>query len=133
MIEVENLVKKYGEVTAVKGISFTAQSGQVTGFRGPNGAGKTTTMRVLVGFTPPTEGKAVVAGYDVFDNGIEVRRRVGYLPENVPLYRDMSARGYLMYVGEIRGVKNRRQRADDALDRVGLSDRADSRIRTLSK
>ncbi|MEP7290125.1 MAG: ABC transporter ATP-binding protein [Chloroflexota bacterium] len=133
MIEVENLVKKYGEVTAVKGISFTAQSGQVTGFLGPNGAGKTTTMRILVGFSPPTEGKAIVAGYDVFDHGIEVRRRVGYLPENVPLYRDMSARGYLMYLGEIRGIKNRRARADESLERVGLIDRAESRIRTLSK
>jgi ABC-2 type transport system ATP-binding protein len=133
MIEVENLVKKYGEVTAVKGISFTAESGQVTGFLGPNGAGKTTTMRMLVGYTPPTEGHAVVAGYDVFDNGLEVRRRVGYLPENVPLYRDMTARGYLMYVGEIRGIKNRRERADQVLDRVGLINRADSRIRTLSK
>ena len=133
MIEVENLVKKYGEVTAVKGITFTAESGQVTGFLGPNGAGKTTTMRMLVGYTPPTDGHAIVAGYDVFENSLEVRRRVGYLPENVPLYRDMSARGYLMYVGEIRGVKNRRARADQVLDRVGLINRADSRIRTLSK
>ena len=133
MIEVENLVKKYGEVTAVKGISFTAESGQVTGFLGPNGAGKTTTMRILVGFSPPTSGKAVVAGYDVFDKSIEVRRRVGYLPENVPLYRDMTARAYLMYLGEIRGIKNRRARADESLERVGLLDRAESRIRTLSK
>ena len=133
MIEVENLVKRYGEVTAVKGISFTAKSGEVTGFLGPNGAGKTTTMHMLVGYTPPSEGKAVVAGYDVFEHGLEVRRRVGYLPENVPLYRDMSARGYLMYVGEIRGVKNRRARADEVLERVGLYDRAESRIRTLSK
>lgn len=133
MIEVENLVKKYGEVTAVKGISFTAESGQVTGFLGPNGAGKTTTMRILVGFSPPTEGKALVAGYDVFDQSIEVRRRVGYLPENVPLYRDMSARDYLMYLGEIRGIKNRRARANESLERVGLLDRAESRIRTLSK
>ena len=88
---------------------------------------------MLVGYTPPTEGRAVVAGYDVFDNSIEVRRRVGYLPENVPLYRDMTARGYLMYIGEIRGIKNRRARADEVLERVGLIDRADSRIRTLSK
>ncbi len=133
MIEVENLVKKYGEVTAVNGISFTAQSGQVTGFLGPNGAGKTTTMRMLTGFTPPTSGKAVVADYDVFDQSIEVRRRVGYLPENVPLYRDMTARAYLMYMAEIRGIKNRRARTDEVLERVGLFDRAESRIRTLSK
>lgn len=133
MIEVENLVKKYGEFTAVKGISFTAQSGQVTGFLGPNGAGKTTTMRILVGYSPPSSGKALVAGYDAFDQSIEVRRRVGYLPENVPLYRDMTARGYLMYLGEIRGIKNRRARADESLERVGLLDRADSHIRALSK
>lgn len=133
MIEVENLVKKYGEVTAVKGISFTAKSGEVTGFLGPNGAGKTTTMRMLTGFAPPTDGHAIVAGYDVFDQGIEVRRRVGYLPETVPLYRDMTARGYLLYIGEIRGIKNRRARADEVLERVGLIDRASSHIRTLSK
>jgi ABC-2 type transport system ATP-binding protein len=133
MIEVENLVKRYGDVTAVRGISFVAQPGQVTGFLGPNGAGKTTTMRMLTGFTPPTSGVARVAGYDVFDQSMEVRKRVGYLPENVPIYRDMTCRGYLTYIGEIRGVKNRRQKADEVLARVGLSERADSRIRTLSK
>lgn len=133
MIEVENLTKRYGNVTAVDSITFSAKHGQVTGFLGPNGAGKTTTMRVLTGYLPPTSGKAVVAGYDVFDQSMEVRKRVGYLPENVPLYRDLTARGYLMYIGEIRGVKNRRVRADEVLERVGLLDRADSRIRTLSK
>jgi ABC-2 type transport system ATP-binding protein len=133
MIEVDQLTKKYGEVEAVKGITFTAPPGQVTGFLGPNGAGKTTTMRMLTGFTPPTSGSAKVAGFDVFEQSMDVRKRVGYLPENVPLYRDMTARAYLMYVGEIRGLKNRRQHAEDALDRVGLIDRADSRIRTLSK
>lgn len=133
MIEVENLSKHYGEVTAVNAISFTARPGQVTGFLGPNGAGKTTTMRMLTGFTPPTAGKAKVAGFDVFDQSMEVRRRVGYLPENVPLYRDMTTRGYLMYIAEIRGVRQRRQRADEVLERVGLLHRADSRIRTLSK
>lgn len=133
MIEVVDLVKKYGDVTAVNGISFSAQHGQVTGFLGPNGAGKTTTMRMLTGFTPPTSGKAIVANYDVFDNSMEVRRRVGYLPENVPLYRDMTARGYLMYIAEIRGIKDRRAKADGVLERVGLLHRAESRIRTLSK
>jgi ABC-2 type transport system ATP-binding protein len=133
MIEVHDLTKRYGEVTAVNGISFTAVPGQVTGFLGPNGAGKTTTMRMLTGYMPPTSGSAKVAGYDVFDQSMEVRKRVGYLPENVPLYRDMTARGYLMYLGEIRGVKNRRQKADDVLDRVGLLSRADSHIRALSK
>lgn len=133
MIEVLDLVKKYGDVAAVRSISFTAEPGKVTGFLGPNGAGKTTTMRILTGYTPPTTGKAVVAGFDVFEKSLEVRKRVGYLPENVPLYRDMTARGYLMYLAEIRGVKNRRARADDVLARVGLSKRAESQIRTLSK
>jgi ABC-2 type transport system ATP-binding protein len=133
MIEVEHLFKVYGEFAAVRDISFTAEPGQVTGFLGPNGAGKTTTMRILTGFMPPTSGTARVAGFDVFERSLEVRRRVGYLPENVPLYRDMTARNYLMYIGEIRGIKNVRARADELLSRVGLSDRANSRIRTLSK
>jgi ABC-2 type transport system ATP-binding protein len=133
LIEVEQLTKAYGDFTAVKGVSFAAKPGQVTGFLGPNGAGKTTTMRMLTGFMPPTSGKAVVAGYDVFNQSLEVRRRVGYLPENVPLYRDMTAAGYLQYVGEIRGVRNGRARALEVLDQVGLAHRANSRIRTLSK
>lgn len=133
MIEVNNLTKRYGQVVAVDGISFTAQPGQVTGFLGPNGAGKTTTMRMLTGYSPPTSGSATVAGHDVFDESMAVRRNVGYLPESVPLYRDMSAIDYLRYVAEIRGVANRRQKAMDALDRVGLANRAKSRVRTLSK
>ncbi|HLV35215.1 MAG TPA: ABC transporter ATP-binding protein [Spirillospora sp.] len=133
MIEVDQLTKRYGSVTAINAISFTASPGQVTGFLGPNGAGKTTTMRILTGFMPPTSGKAVVAGYDVFDNSMEVRKRVGYLPENVPLYRDMTALGYLMFIAEIRGIKNRQARAMEVLERVRLVDRAHSRIRTLSK
>jgi ABC-2 type transport system ATP-binding protein len=132
MIEVQNLTKRYGTVNAISGVSFSAGRG-VTGFLGPNGAGKTTTMRILTGFMPPTEGKATVAGYDVFDQSLEVRKRVGYLPENVPLYRDMTARDYLMYIGEIRGVRNRKARALEVLERVGLLHRANSRIRTLSK
>lgn len=133
MIEVQNLTKRYGDVTAVDSITFTARHGQVTGFLGPNGAGKTTTIRMLTGFMPPTSGKAVVAGHDVFEDSMAVRQRVGYLPENVPLYRDLTARGYLLYIAEIRGVANRHARVDEALERVRLADRADSRIRTLSK
>ncbi len=133
MIEVENLTKSYGEVAAVKGISFTARPGQVTGFLGPNGAGKTTTMRILTGFMPPTSGKAVVAGFDVFNQSLDVRKRVGYLPENVPLYRDMTALGYLTYIGEIRGVRKVKARAQEVLERVGLGSRANSHIRALSK
>ncbi len=133
MIEVQNLTKKYGSAVAVDNISFTARPGQVTGFLGPNGAGKTTTMRILTGFLPPTSGKAVVAGFDVFEQSMEVRKRVGYLPENVPLYRDMSAIGYLKYLGEIRGIDRRQERAEMALEQVGMMGRANSRIRTLSK
>lgn len=133
MIEVNNLVKNFGNFAAVKGISFTAESGQVTGFLGPNGAGKTTTMRILTGFAPPSSGSATVAGYDVFDQSKEVRKNVGYLPETVPLYRDMTAIGYLKYLAEIRGIKNRKSRAMDVLARVGLVSRAHSQIRTLSK
>ncbi len=132
MIEVKQLVKKYGEMTAVKGISFSAAQG-VNGFLGPNGAGKTTTMRVLTGYTPPTSGTATVAGFDVFEQSYEVRRHVGYLPENVPLYRDLTALEYLAYLAEIRGLPKRREQSLAALERVGLAQRAHSRIRTLSK
>ncbi len=133
MIQVENLVKEYGAFKAVNGITFTAEPGQVTGFLGPNGAGKTTTMRILTGYLPPTSGQATVAGHNVFEDSMAVRKRVGYLPESVPLYRDMSARGYLTYIGEIRGISKNRKRTDEVLDRVGLLDRANSRIRNLSK
>lgn len=133
MIDVQQLVKRYGDVTAVKGISFTAESGQVTGFLGPNGAGKTTTMRILTGYAPPSAGRAIVAGYDVFENSMAVRQRVGYLPENVPLYRDMTVQDYLMYVGEIRGLSHRKARALAVLKRVSLEHRSNSLIRTLSK
>ena len=133
MIDVTNLTKKYGDVTAVNDISFTAHPGQVTGFLGPNGAGKTTTMRILTGFMPPTSGKAMVAEYDVFEQSMDVREQVGYLPANVPLYRDMSAMGYLMFIGEMRGLSNRKAKAGEALERVGLQDRSKSKIRTLSK
>lgn len=119
-------------MTAVKGISFSAAQG-VNGFLGPNGAGKTTTMRVLTGYTPPTSGTATVAGFDVFEQSYEVRRHVGYLPENVPLYRDLTALEYLAYLAEIRGLPKRREQSLAALERVGLAQRAHSRIRTLSK
>lgn len=133
MITVEQLTKRYGEVTAVHEITFTAESAQVTGFLGPNGAGKTTTMRVLTGFTPPTSGRATVGGHDVFDESMKVREVVGYLPENVPLYRDLTPLEYLLYLGEIRGMRHRKDRAHTVLGRVGLSSRSNSRIRTLSK
>ena len=95
MIEVQHLTKRYGPVTAVDDVSFRVEKGEILGFLGPNGAGKTTTMRVLTGYMPATEGKAVVAGYDVFEQPIEAKRRTGYLPETPPLYPDMTVREYL--------------------------------------
>ena len=90
MIEVKNLTKNYGSFAALKGISFHIEKGEVIGFLGPNGAGKTTAMRILTCFMPPTGGRAIVAGYDVFSDSLAVRKRVGYLPENVPLYHEMT-------------------------------------------
>ncbi|MBN1966932.1 MAG: ABC transporter ATP-binding protein [Anaerolineae bacterium] len=133
MIEVHNLTKRYGGFTAVDSISFEAHLGQVTGFLGPNGAGKTTTMRMLTGYMPPSSGRATVAGFDIFEQNMEVRKRIGYLLETVPLYRDMTPRSYLMYIAEIRGLKARRSKADEALERVGMIERANSQIRHLSK
>ena len=104
MIEVQNLTKRYGRVTAVDDVSFRVERGEILGFLGPNGAGKTTTMRILTGYMPATEGKAIVAGFDVFDQPIEAKRRTGYLPETPPLYPDMSVIEYLAFVAKIKGV-----------------------------
>ena len=116
MIEVRNLTKRYGDLVAIRDISFTAATGQVLGFLGPNGAGKTTTMRIITGFMPATTGTVKVAGYDIFDDSYEVRKRIGYLPENPPLYADMTVTSYLRFVGRIRGVA--KSELTDAVDRV---------------
>lgn len=107
MIEVENLTKEYGSHRGIDGLTFSAEKGEVMGFLGPNGAGKTTTMRILTCFFPATSGKAVVAGYDCFEDSFEVRKRIGYLPENVPLYKDMIVKEYLSFVAGIKGVEAR--------------------------
>ncbi|MBN1201000.1 MAG: ATP-binding cassette domain-containing protein [Anaerolineae bacterium] len=133
MIEVKDLTKCYGRFVALDSISFNAQEGEIVGFLGPNGAGKTTTMRILTGYMPPSAGTARIAGLDVFDDSLEMRHHVGYLPETVPLYRDMTVRGYLNFVAKLRGIERRRQRIDDVLERVGMTDRARSLIRNLSK
>lgn len=133
MIEVQNLTKRYGHFVALDSISFQASEGEILGFLGPNGAGKTTTMRILTGYMPPSEGRARVAGFDVFDDSLEVRRHVGYLPETVPLYRDMTVRGYLQFVAQLRGVDHPGKRINEVLARVGMADRARSLIRNLSK
>jgi ABC-2 type transport system ATP-binding protein len=104
MIEVDRLSKQYGERTAVDGVSFTAIPGQILGFLGPNGAGKTTTMRIITGYLPASAGTVRVAGFDVFEQSFEVRKRVGYLPENPPLYDDMTVVPFLRFAAKIRGM-----------------------------
>jgi len=116
MIEVENLSKRYGERPAVTDASFTAETGQVLGFLGPNGAGKTTTIRIITGFLPATSGTVRVCSFDVFEQSAEVRRRIGYLPENPPLYNDMTVVPYLRFAGKIRGMS--RGDLDAGIDRV---------------
>ena len=135
MIEVRNLTKRYGDLIAIRDISFTAANGQILGFLGPNGAGKTTTMRVITGFMPATSGTVKVAGYDIFDDSYEVRKRIGYLPENPPLYGDMTVTSYLRFVGRIRGIA--KAELSDSIDRVlhtcGLADVTERVVGHLSK
>jgi ABC-2 type transport system ATP-binding protein len=135
MIEVDSLTKRYGRTTAVDAVSFRVEKGEVLGFLGPNGAGKTTTMRILTCYLPPTEGTARVAGYDVFAQPIEVKRRVGYLPETPPLYPDMSVRSYLDFCARIKGVpaKERRTRVGDAVEKCRVGDVQSTLIGKLSK
>jgi ABC-2 type transport system ATP-binding protein len=135
VIEVEHLTKRYGTVTAVDDISFRVNQGEILGFLGPNGAGKTTTMRVLTGYMPATNGRAVVAGYDVFDHPIEAKRRTGYLPETPPLYPDMTVREYLDFVAKIKGVasKDRHARVKAVMERTWIADMANRECGKLSK
>ncbi len=116
MLEVRNLTKRYGDIVAVCDVSFDAAQGQILGFLGPNGAGKTTTMRILTGYLPATSGTAKVAGFDVFTESAEVRKRIGYLPESPPLYADMTTDAYLRFVARIKGMAKRT--VEDAIDRV---------------
>jgi len=135
VIEVQHLTKRYGPVTAVDDVSFTVERGEILGFLGPNGAGKTTTMRVLTGYMPPTGGKAIVAGYDVFEQPIEAKRRTGYLPETPPLYPDMTVREYLTFVSKIKGVPraDRKARVDEMMRKTHISDMANRHCGKLSK
>src|SRR5206468_12635436 len=114
MIEVQNITKRYGDFTAIDRVTFTVDKGEVLAFLGPNGAGKTTTMRILTCFLPATEGTARVAGFDVFNQPMEVKRRIGYLPENPPLYNEMTVDSYLDFVARIKGVDSadRKKRID---------------------
>ena len=124
MIEVRNLSKRYGDLVAVDRVSFTAQKGEIVGFLGPNGAGKTTTMRIITGFIPPTSGTVTVEGFDILEQAHEVRKRTGYLPENPPLYADMTVVSYLEFVGRIKGVSRSAlpEAVDRAVRRCGLTE-----------
>ena len=133
MIEVEGLTKDYGPRRAINSLTFKANSGEILGFLGPNGAGKTTTMRILTGFIPPTTGIAHVCGFDVVDQSLEARKRVGYLPETVPLYPDMTVYDYLKYMADLRHIKNAEDRVDDVLEIVHMEERASGYISNLSK
>ena len=135
MIEVQNLTKRYGDLTAVSDISFRAESGQILGFLGPNGSGKTTTMRIITGFMPATAGTVKVAGFDIFDESFEARKRIGYLPETPPLYNDMTVTAYLRFVARIKGMTRSEipGALDRALERCGLTDVAHRVTGYLSK
>ena len=106
LVQVDHRTKKYGDVAAITVVTFSAEKGEILGFLGPNAAGKTTTMRIVTGFMPPTSGTASIAGFDVVDDALEARQRLGYLPENVPLYEDMTVRGYLGFYAKLRGVSS---------------------------
>jgi len=135
VIEVQHLTKRYGPVTAVDDVSFTVERGEILGFLGPNGAGKTTTMRILTGYMPATDGKAIVAGYDVFDRPVEAKRRTGYLPETPPLYPDMSVSEYLTFVAKIKGVApaDRTARVKSVMEKARVADMANRQCAKLSK
>jgi len=135
MIEVEGLTKFYGVYPAIRDVSFHVEEGDVVAFLGPNGAGKTTTMRILTSYTAPTSGKASIAGYDVWDDSLNSRRHIGYLPEVSPLYTELTVRQHLMYGARLCGYPedNLAGRVDDVMDLCNLSDRADTHISKLSK
>jgi ABC-2 type transport system ATP-binding protein len=133
MIEVENLTKQYGSFTAINSISFEAKAGEIIGLLGPNGAGKTTTMRILTGFMPLTSGKARIAGHDVTEDSFAVRQNVGYLPERVPIYPDMTVKGYVEFWAQMRGIRRPKQQVQRVLEIINLEDRRNTLIRNLSK
>src|SRR3984893_12265482 len=135
MIKVENLTKRYAGQPAIQGLNFEVTQGEIMGFLGPNGAGKSTTMRILAGFMPPTSGRATVAGFDVFEQSLQARTHLGYMPENVPLYSDMRVTEYLNYRAALKGVPHRRiaERVGDVKELCGVKDVERKLIGTLSK
>lgn len=135
MIHVEGLTKYYGQIRAIEDVAFSVAQGEIIGFLGPNAAGKTTTMRILAGFSPATRGTASVAGFDIHHDAIEVKRRVGYMPESVPVYGEMGVSAFLGYVAEVKGVarSSRKQVVGEVMDRCGLSQMAKRIVGNLSK
>jgi ABC-2 type transport system ATP-binding protein len=135
LITVEHLTKQYGRITAVDDISFEVAKGEILGFLGPNGAGKTTTMRILTGYMPPSAGRATVAGFDIFKQSLQAREHIGYLPETVPLYLEMTPRSYLDFIGKIRGLnsRTRRVRVSEVAEKAKIGDVLDRLIGKLSK
>ena len=135
MIEVRDLTKRFARHTVVRDVSFSVGRGEIVGFLGPNGAGKTTTLRMLTGYLPPSSGSIAVAGFDVFRRSVEARRRIGYMPENVPLYDDMRVREYLKFRARLKGLSNReaRTRVNDVVETCGLEPVRRKMIKVLSK
>ena len=135
MIEVERLKKQYGDRIAIEDVTFRVEKGEILAFLGPNGAGKTTTMRILTGFMPATSGVAKICGYDVFDNPIQVKQRIGYLPESPPLYNEMTVREFLLFVAQIKGLPRSQQKASlsRTLERCGLTEVPERLIANLSR
>jgi ABC-2 type transport system ATP-binding protein len=135
MIEIQNLTKRFARHTAVRDLSFSVKQGEIVGFLGPNGAGKTTTLRMLTGYLPPTSGSIEVGGCDVFRDSIGARRKIGYMPENVPLYDDMRVREYLKFRARLKGLSNRdaRRRVGEVIETCGLDSVRRKMIKVLSK
>jgi len=133
MIEVQNLTKQYGRTVAIEGVSFNVKSGEIVGLLGPNGAGKTTTLRIITGYMPPTAGSVKVAGYDVVEDSIEVRRRIGYMPEIPAVYPEMSIQSYLEFIAGVRELRNRSVQLNRVMNICGIDHHSHTHIRKLSK
>ena len=135
MIEIQNLTKRFGQIKAVNNLNFTVEKGEILGFLGPNGAGKTTTMNIITGFLPSSEGTVKVCGYDIMENPKEVKKRMGYLPEQPPIYTDMTVKDYLDFVSDLKMVdkKLRRNQISDIMELVRIGDHKDRLIKNLSK
>jgi ABC-type multidrug transport system, ATPase component len=135
MIEIQNLTKRYGQIKAVNNLNFTVEKGEILGFLGPNGAGKSTTMNIITGFLPSSEGTVRVCGYDIMESPKEVKKRIGYLPEQPPVYMDMTVKDYLNFAADLKMVdkKNKRSQISDIMELVRIGDHRDRLIKNLSK